>query len=92
MNKKTKPSRAGLIQFDPIQLGNYERTFNGIKYESSSSYQSKSKAKLQADYLKKYQVKARVVKYKKGYVVFSNSDKTKGKLVPRTNKRKNKKK
>jgi len=87
--KKTKPSRAGQLQFDPIQLGNYKRTFNGVTYTSSSSYhKSKSNAKLQADYLKKYQVKARVVKYKKGYVVFSNSDKTRGKLVPRKNKKK----
>lgn len=85
--KKTKPSKAGGYQFDPIQLGDYTRTFNGVKYKSASSYQNKTNAKRQADYLKKYQIKARVVKYKKGYVVFSNSAKTKGKLVPRKTKK-----
>lgn len=86
--KKTKPSRAGLIQFDPIQLGGYKRKFNGLNYYSSSSYQTKAQATKQANYLKENSIRTRVVKYKKGYVVFSNSQKTGGKLKPR--KRKNK--
>ncbi len=85
---KFKSVKLGNTKFDPIQLGGYKRKFNGLNYYSSSSYQTKAQAAKQANYLKENSIRTRVVKYKKGYVVFSNSQKTGGKLKPR--KRKNK--
>lgn len=84
---KFKSVKLGNTKFDPIQLGGYKRKFGGVNYYSSSSYQTKSQATKQANYLKENSIRVRVVKYKKGYVVFSNSQKTGGKLVPKRRKR-----
>ena len=67
--------------FDPIQTGNVIRKFSGMRFMSSGSYMSKESATRRAKFARSHSGRARVVKYKKGFVVFENWDATKGRLV-----------
>jgi len=81
---RRKPSKR---MFDKIATGGTIRKFNGKRYEQSGSYRTKSSAQKAATYARSMSGSARIIKYKKGYVVFTNYSKTKGKLVPRRSKR-----
>jgi hypothetical protein len=64
-------------QFDRIQRGSTTRKYNGRLFHQRGSYLTKTKAKRSAAWLRdKGNSLARVVKLKKGYVVYYRQKKT----------------
>jgi len=86
--KKTNKRKLSKRMFDKIATGGTVRKFNGVRFTQSGSYRPKKQADDAAKYFRNNSGKARVVKYKKGYVVFTNFSKTRGKLVPKYKKNK----
>lgn len=90
MKRKTT-KRKKKPMFDRVARGDSVRKFNGKTYTQSGSYRSKAQAIQGKKYAKSMSGLARVVKLPKGYVLYTNYSKTRGKLVPKNSKRKPKK-
>lgn len=73
---KSVKTKNPAISFDPIQTGGVIRKFEGERFKQIGSYrQNKTTAKKAAEYYRRTGYKARVVKYKKGPVVFVSTRK-----------------
>lgn len=66
-----------------IKIGSPVRKFDGKRYNQSGSYRTKSSAIKAKKFAKENSGLARIVKTPKGYVVYTNYSKTRGKLKKR---------